>query len=95
MEIENCNPVKGEEAASGIAVVGLLVDFEGEAGNSSGEAGLEGTFGGGEEIGERKVTIGLEGTSKPEGVKDWKSSSGSKGTERQSSQGETVECRAA
>ena len=40
-EIENCNPVGGEEAASGITFVGLLVGRKNEAGVLSGEAGLE------------------------------------------------------
>ena len=63
--------MEGEEATSRIVVLGLLVDCEGEAGVLSGEAGVEGLFGG-EEIGERKVTIGSEGRSDLEGVKDWK-----------------------
>ena len=92
-EIENCNPVEGEEAASEITFVGLLVDCKGEAGVSSGETGLEGFFEG-EEIVERKVTTGLEGKTEPEGVKDLISFSGSKRTERQSSQGK-VECSGA
>ena len=62
-----------------------------EAGVSSGEAGLEGIFEG-EEIGDRKVTTELVGRSKPGGVRSRKSSSGSKRTERQSSQGGNVEC---
>ena len=57
MEIENCNPVEGEKAEFGITFVGLLVDCRGEAGVSSGEAGLEGIFEG-DEIGGRKVTTG-------------------------------------
>ena len=74
--------------------MGLPVDCKGEAGASSGEAGLEGIFEG-EEIRERKVRIGLEGKSKPEGLKGWKASSASKRTERQSSQGGKIECNAA
>ena len=87
----NCNPVVGEEVASRVIVVGILVDCKDEAGVLSGEAGLECIFER-DEIGERKVTIGLEGRSEPEGVKAWKSSSGSKNTERQSSQGGKIEC---
>ena len=94
MEIENCNTVDGEEAASGIGVVGLLVDCEGEAGVSSGEAGLEGIFEG-EEIGDRKLTTELVGKSNPEGVSGWSSSFRSEKTERQSSQGGKIECNAA
>ena len=86
-EIENCDPVEGGEATSGTVVVGLIVGCKGEAGVSSGEAGLEGIFAGGA-IGNRKVTTEVVGTSKPEGVGGWKSSSGSERTERQSSQGE-------
>ena len=52
MEIENCNPVEGEEAGFGTRFVGVLPDRRGEAGVSSGEAGLEGIFEG-EEIGDR------------------------------------------
>ena len=43
--------------------MGLRVDRKGEAGVSSGEAGLEGIFEG-EEIGERKVTTELVKGSK-------------------------------
>ena len=86
MEIENCNPVAGGEATSEIVVVGLLVDCKDEASVSSAEAGLEGFFGG-EEVGERKVTIGLGGKSELEGVRGWKSSSGLERNEKQSSQG--------
>ena len=93
METENCNPVAGEEATSGVVVVGLLVYCKGEAGVSAGESALEGIFEGGE-IGQRKVAIGLERRSEPESVKDWKPS-GSKRTERQSSQGGMDECTAA
>ena len=75
-EIENCNPVEEEEATSGTVVLGLLVGCKGEAGVSSGEAGLEGIFAGAE-IGDRKVTTEVVGRSKPEGVGGWKSSSGS------------------
>ena len=78
------------EATSGTVVVGLLGVCKDEAGVSSGEAGLEGIFEG-EEIGDRKVTIGLKRRSEPEGVKDWKSSE-SERTERQPSQGGKVEC---
>ena len=94
MEIENCNTVDGEEAASVIGVVGLLLDCEGEAGVSSGEAGLKGIFEG-EEIGDRKVSTELVGMSKSEGVRGWKSSSGSERTERQSSQRGKIQCNAA
>ena len=59
-EIENCNPVGGEEAASGITVVGLLLGLRGEGGVLSGEDGLEDIFEG-EEIGDRKVTTELVG----------------------------------
>ena len=93
-EIENGNPVHTEEVTSGTVVVGLLVDFKGEAGVSSGEASLEGTFER-EEICVRRVTTGLAGSSKLEGVRGWKSSSGSEKTERQSPQGGKVECSAA
>ena len=72
----------------------MLVVCKGKAGVSSGEAGLEGIFEG-EKIGDRKVTIGLEGRSEPEGVKDWNSSSGSEMIERQSSHGGKIECNAA
>ena len=89
--MENCNPVEEEEATSGAVVVGLLVICKGEAGVSSGEAGLEGMFEGGE-MGDKKVTKELVGQSRPEGVGGWKSSSGSERTERQSSQGGNVEC---
>ena len=64
----------------------MLVGCKGEAGVSSGEAGLEGIFVGGE-IGDKKVTTEVVGRSKPEGVGVWKSSFGSEKTERQSSQG--------
>ena len=77
--------------ASGTVVVELLGVCKGEAGVSSGEAGLEGIFAGGE-IGDRKVTTEVVGRSKPEGVGGWKSSSGSDKTERQSSQGGKTEC---
>ena len=60
--------------------MGLLVDCNGEAGVSSGEAGIEG-ISEGEEIGDSKVTK-LVGKSKPEGVKGRMSSSGSERTER-------------
>ena len=90
MDIENCNPVEGEAAGFGITCVGFL-DCRGDAGVSSGEAGLEGIFEG-EEIRDRKVTTDLVGRSKPEGVRGWKSSSGSERTERQSSQGGKTEC---
>ena len=84
----------------------MLVDRKGEVGGSSGEAGLEGearlegeagleSFFEGEEIGERKVTTKLLGRSKPEGVRGWKSPSGSEGSERQSSQGGKIEFNAA
>ena len=89
MEFKNYNPVEGEEAMSGIVVVGLLINCRGDAGVSSGEAGLEGDFEG-EGIGEGKFTTGLEGKSKRDGVKDGKSSSGSEKTEKQSSQGEKL-----
>jgi len=89
--MENCNPVGEEEATSGAVVVGLLVVCKVEEGVSSGDAGLEGIFEGGE-IGDKKVTTELVGQSKPEGVGGWKSSSGSERTERQSSQGGNVEC---
>ena len=72
----------------------LLVDREGEIGVSSGEAGLEDIFEE-EEIGDMEVTTQLAGTSKPEAVEDWKSSSGSERTEKQSSQGGKIECNAA
>ena len=52
----------------GIVVVKLLAGCKGEASGSSGEAGSEGSLYG-EEIRERKVTTGLVGISKPEGVK--------------------------
>ena len=73
--------------------MGLSVYRKGEAAVSSGE-GLEGNFDG-EEIGDRKVTTGFRGRSKPEGVKGWKSSSGSERTESQSSQKGKIECNAA
>ena len=69
----------------------LLVGCKSEAGGSSGEAGLEGILEG-EEMGE---TTGLVGISKSEGLKGWKSSSGSERTERQSSQGGKIEFTAA
>ena len=75
-------------------VAGVLVVCKDEAGVFSGEAGLGGIFKGGE-IGDRKVTTKLVRRSKPEGVRGWKTSSGSERTERQSSQGGKVECRAA
>ena len=78
----------------GITFVGLLGDCRGEAGVSSGEAGLKGIFEG-EEIRDKKVTTELMGRSKPEDVRSWKSSSGSETTERQSSQGGKVQCNAA
>ena len=62
-----------------------------EVGVSSGEVGLEGILEG-EEIGERKVTTELMGSSKPGGVGGRKSSSVSQRTERQSSQGGKIEC---
>ena len=74
--------------------MGLLADCGGEVGVSSSEAGLDGNFDW-EEIGERKVTTGLVGRSKPEGVNGWKSSSGSEKTERQLSHGGKVECSSA
>ena len=71
--------------------MGLLVDDEGDSGVSSGKAGLEGSLE--EEIREGKVTTGLVGKLKPQGLRVWNSSSsGSKRAERQSSQGEKVEC---
>ena len=93
-EIGNYNPVEGEEAASGIKFVGLLVDRRVEVGVSTGEAGLEGFFEG-EEIGNGKVTTELVGSSKPEGVRGWKSSSGLERTVGQSSKGGKIECNAA
>ena len=72
-------------------IVGLLVVCKGEAGVSSGDAGLEGILEG-EDIGERKMTTELVGRFKPEGVSGWKSSSGSEKTERQSSEGGKAEC---
>ena len=74
--------------------VGLLVDCKGEAGVFLGEAVLEAILEG-EGIGERKLTTGLVGMSKQEGVKCRKSSSGSERSERQSSQGGKIECTAA
>ena len=71
-------------------VVGLLVVCKSEAGVSSGDAGLDGIFEG-EEIGDKKVRTELVERSKPEGVRGWKSSSGSERTERQSSQGGKTE----
>ena len=94
MEIDNCNKVEVKKATSGTVVVGLLVVCKGGTGILSGEAGLEGDFKG-EEIGNRKVTTELVERSKPEGATGWKSFSGSEGTERQSSQGEKIECNAA
>ena len=85
----NCNPVDREGATSGIIVVGLLVDCKGEAGVSCGETQLE-DFLEVLEMRERKVTIGLVGMSKPERVKGWKST-GLEKTERQSSQGGTID----
>ena len=74
--------------------MGLLENREGEAGVSSGEAGLESIFEG-EKIRDKKVTTDLVGRSKPEDVRGWKSSSGPERTERQSSQGGKIECNAA
>ena len=74
-----------------VIIRGGFVDCKGETGVSSGDAGLEGIFEGGE-IGDRKVTTELVGGSRPGGVRGRKSSSGSKRTERQSSQGGNVEC---
>ena len=68
MEIENCNPVEGEEAAFGITFVELLVDRRGEAVVSSCKAGLQGILEG-KEIGDRKLTTELVGRSKAEGVR--------------------------
>ena len=65
--MENCNPVGEEEVTSGAVVVELLVVCKGEAGVSSVDAGLEGSFAG-SEIGERKVTTEVVGRFKPEGV---------------------------
>ena len=93
-ELENSNPVEGEEATSGTVVLGLLVVCKGEAGVSLGEAGLEGIFEG-EEIGDRKMTTEVVGWTKPEGVEGWKSSSGLERTEIQSSQGRRIDCIAA
>ena len=90
-DIENCNPNEGGEATSETVVVGLLVGCKVEAGVSSGEAGLEGIFAGGE-IEDRKVTTELVGRSKPEGVGGWKSSFGTERTKRQSLQGGKTEC---
>ena len=73
--------------------MGLLVDRKDEVGVSSGEAGLECILGG-KDTGERKLTTELVGRSKPEGVRGWKSSSGSERTERQSSQGGKIESNA-
>ena len=67
------------------------MDCKGEPGVLSGDAGLESISEGGE-IGERKVTTELVGGSRPGGVRGRKSSSGSKRTERQSSQGGNDEC---
>ena len=69
----------------GLPLREILVDRRGEVGVSSGEARLEGIFEG-KEIGDKKVITELVGRSKPEGVRGWKSSSGSERTERQSSQ---------
>ena len=80
---EICSPVDRDGATSGIIVVVLPVDCKGEAGVSSCEAGLEGILKE-EDIGERNKTKRLMGKSKPEGVKCWKSSSGSERAERQS-----------
>ena len=80
-----------EAATSGFIVVGWIVDCEIREGGSSCEAGLEGICKQ-EETGDRKVTPELVGRSKPEGVRGWKSSSGSEMTERQSSQGGKIEC---
>ena len=91
MEIENCNPVEGEEAGFGITFVRLLVDRRSEAAVLSSEAGLEGILER-DEIGDRKVTTNLVGRSKPEGVRGQKSSSESERAERQSSQGGKIEC---
>ena len=94
MEIGSCNPVDRREETSVLVVVGLLVECKGEAGVSSGEAGLEGIFEG-EEIRDMKVTTEVVGISKPERVKGRKSSSGLEKTERQSSEGGKAECGAA
>ena len=93
-EFENCNPIKRGEESSGYVVVVLLMNGKGDAGVSSGEAGLEGFFEE-DEIWERTVTIRLVARSKPDGVRGWKPSSGLERTERQSSQGRKVECSAA
>ena len=72
-----------EKKRPGITFVGLLVDRRGDTGVSSGEIRLEGIFEG-KEIRDRKVTTDLVWRSKPEGVRGWKSSSGSEKTEKQS-----------
>ena len=88
-EFGNCGPVEGGETTSSAVVVGLVVVCIVEAGVSSGEAGFEGI------LGDRNVTTELVERSKPEGVKGWRSSSGSERTERKSSQGGKIECIAA
>ena len=93
-DFDNSTPTDREGATSVIIAVGLLVDCKVEAAFSSGEAGLEGILER-EEIGERKVTTGSVGMSKPEGVNGWKSSSGSEKTERQSPQAWKIGCNAA
>ena len=75
-EIANCNPGDRGGVAPGIMFMGLLVDCKGEVGVWSGEAELESILQG-DEIKERKTTTGLEVKCEPEGVKYWKSSSGS------------------
>ena len=71
-EIGNCEPISVEGATSGFIVGGWLVDSMVRESGSSGEAGLDGIFEGGE-IGNRKVTPELVGRSKPGGVRGQKS----------------------
>ena len=90
-EAEKRDSVDAEGATSVLIIRSWFVDCKGEPGVSSGDAELEGIFEG-KEIGDRKVKSDLVGRSKPGGVGGRKSSSGSKRTERQSSQGGNAEC---
>ena len=69
-KIKNCSPVGREGATSSNAVEESLLGCKNEAGESSGDAGVEGALVG-DELREWKMTIVLVDVLKPEGVKGW------------------------
>ena len=79
--IHNCELIDAERVSCWVIFGGWLLDGKGGAGVSSIDAELGGI------LGERKVTGEIVRSSKPEGVRGWKSPSGSEKTEKQSSQG--------